>query len=427
MIGRKSPRISEDEDDVVKPKGFDDFELRLGDTMRGERATMGKSLLDVQRELRIKASYIAAIENSDPSAFDTPGFIAGYVRSYARYLGMDPDDSFATFCQESGFSVAHGMSAEASVVKKQLAGEGAMPAGIRDPFETPNTLFVPGGDGLFSQIEPRAIGSTLVLLALIGGIGYGAWSVLKEVQQVRIAPVEQAPVVLSDLDPLNGPLNGPQSGPQSGPLSGAGGAAALANPTVEALDRLYRPQALDVPVLVARDAPISSLDPREVGTFATPAPPQLRFAERELAPPGSDSTDFARLASAPVVQAENVPQVVEPPKPALQIVAVRPSWVRIKSADGTVIFEKVMEPGETWEPPQTEEAPVLRTGESGAIYFALNGTFYGPVGPAGAVTSNLALSVPDIQDTFAVADMTRDEGLIRYAEARGLPVIEGAE
>ena len=62
------------------PKGFDDYELTLGDVMRGERATLGKSLLDVQRELRIKASYISAIENCDPSAFDTPGFIAGYVR-----------------------------------------------------------------------------------------------------------------------------------------------------------------------------------------------------------------------------------------------------------------------------------------------------------------------------------------------------------
>ncbi|WP_283647239.1 helix-turn-helix domain-containing protein, partial [Marinovum algicola] len=69
---------------------FLDDDTRLGDIMRGERATLGKSLLDVQRELRIKASYIAAIENCDPSAFDTPGFIAGYVRSYARYLNMDP-------------------------------------------------------------------------------------------------------------------------------------------------------------------------------------------------------------------------------------------------------------------------------------------------------------------------------------------------
>ena len=34
----------------VETKGFDAFETRLGDLMRGERATLGKSLLDVQRE-----------------------------------------------------------------------------------------------------------------------------------------------------------------------------------------------------------------------------------------------------------------------------------------------------------------------------------------------------------------------------------------
>ena len=116
MIGRWSFKSADDEE--VEAKGFDAFDLRLGDLMRGERATLGKSLLDVQRELRIKASYIAAIENADPEAFDTPGFIAGYVRSYARYLNMDPDKAFAAFCAESGFAVAHGMSSKASVVKK---------------------------------------------------------------------------------------------------------------------------------------------------------------------------------------------------------------------------------------------------------------------------------------------------------------------
>ncbi|MEM6660516.1 MAG: helix-turn-helix domain-containing protein, partial [Pseudomonadota bacterium] len=68
MIGRKS--VISDKISNAEPKGFDDFELRLGDIMRGERATLGKSLLDVQRELRIKASYIAAIESCDPDAFD---------------------------------------------------------------------------------------------------------------------------------------------------------------------------------------------------------------------------------------------------------------------------------------------------------------------------------------------------------------------
>jgi Uncharacterized protein conserved in bacteria len=115
MIGRWSkPPVEE----LEHPRGFDDFELKLGDIMRGERATIGKSLLDVQRELKIKATYIAAIENADPSVFETQGFIAGYVRSYARYLDLDPDWAFSRFCQESGFAVVHGMSPQASSKRK---------------------------------------------------------------------------------------------------------------------------------------------------------------------------------------------------------------------------------------------------------------------------------------------------------------------
>ena len=48
-------------DEISRPKGFDDYEVRLGDLLRGERATLGKSLMDVQRELRINATYNAAL------------------------------------------------------------------------------------------------------------------------------------------------------------------------------------------------------------------------------------------------------------------------------------------------------------------------------------------------------------------------------
>ncbi len=387
MIGRIAQRKSKTEE-VARPKGFDDFELRLGDTMRGERATMGKSLLDVQRELRIKASYIAAIENSDPSVFDTPGFIAGYVRSYARYLGMDPDESFATFCAESGFSVAHGMSAEASGIKK---GAGATSAGKvghgHDPFASSSTPFIPASESAFSQIEPRALGSAFVLLALIGGIGYGGWSVLKQVQQVQFAPVEQAPVVLTDLDPLSGATAA--SEPDEAGASNA-----------DALDRLYRPQALDVPVLVARDAPISTLDPRSVGNFTTPQLPQVQLAEIQRP------------------EESNVPQVVEPDAPALEVVAVRPSWVRVSAADGSVIFEGIMESGQRYTVPATEEPPILRAGESGAIYFAMNGEHFGPAGNRGEVTSDLPLSTDAVSERYDIADLEQDDDLARMvAEA----------
>ena len=235
MIGRWASRTAEDE--TVEPKGFDAFELRLGDVMRGERATLGKSLLDVQRELRIKASYIAAIENCDPGAFDTPGFIAGYVRSYARYLNMDPDQAFAAFCKESGFAVAHGMSAEASVVKKPSFEERRKTPKEDDLFARPNTPFVPTGDGLLSRIEPGAVGSSLVLIALISAIGFGGWTVLKEVQRVQVAPVDQTPIVLSDLDPLDGAL---ARAPDAEDDSAA--PQSVESPRADALDRPLHPR-----------------------------------------------------------------------------------------------------------------------------------------------------------------------------------------
>lgn len=397
MIGRKHSESVEEE---VERKGFDDFELRLGDVMRGERATMGKSLLDVQRELRIKAAYIAAIENCDPDAFDTPGFIAGYVRSYARYLGMNPDEAFETFCAESGFTVAHGMSSKASVVKKTGREVSAGRSLDNDMFNRPGTPFVPTREGFFSGIEPSAIGSSLVLMALIGAIGFGGYSVLQEVQRVQVAPVEQTPIVLSDLDPLDGVL----AAAPDGASSAAPGV--MEQPRAEALDRLYRPQALDVPVLVARDAPISTIDPSSIGNFANlrvdeDVPPQRLSLADEL---------DAEVAAA-MDTAVPVPQVVEEIGPALRMVAVRPSWVRVSAADGTVIFETIMEPGETWDAPVSEAPPTLRTGESGAIYFALSGEYYGPVGETGTITSKLPLDVDSLKARYTVADLAADEAL----------------
>ncbi|WP_299282178.1 helix-turn-helix domain-containing protein [uncultured Tateyamaria sp.] len=408
MIGRKSD--SSDTAEVVEQKGFDDFELRLGDIMRGERATLGKSLLDVQRELRIKASYIAAIEACDPDAFDTPGFIAGYVRSYARYLNMDPDRAFAGFCLESGFSVAHGMSAEASVVKKPTREERLGRGPGTDIFAAPATPFTPAGEAIWSRIEPRAIGSSLVLLALIGGIGFGGYSVLQEVQRVQVAPVDQTPVVLSDLDPLTGatPLAPEGTDIAAGP--------SIQTPRADALDRLYRPQALDVPVLVARDGPIATLDPRDLGNFA--APRGDRVIAEGVAP---------ALAEADTIIGAPIPQVVEDSAPALTMVAVRPSWVRVRAADGTVIYEATMQAGDTWEAPLTEEAPTLRTGESGAIYFAMNDKFYGPVGETGSVTSNLPLEIAGLQETYLPVDVNTDQGLVRYAEAQAAALPDAGE
>jgi cytoskeletal protein RodZ len=398
MIGRRSAPSTEEE---VKPKGFDDYDLRLGDLMRGERATLGKSLLDVQRELKIKATYIAAIENADVSAFETQGFIAGYVRSYARYLGMDPEWAYEKFCREAGFTLAHGMSAAASSAR--VTAVRARVKDYGDPLANPNASFVPRAESLFSRIEPGAVGSLAVLVALIAGIGYGGWSVLQEVQRVQLAPVERPPQVVADIDPL-GNVEGVAPLVRSAPEVPS---EAAANATAEALERPARPQALDLPVMTARDGPIAAINPREG------------------AAPAAEET-----ASAAPVPAGDVVQVTAEAPPAVELLAVRPSWVRVSAADGTVLFEKILDAGERYVVPQMEEAAVLRAGNSGSLYFVVNGQSYGPSAPGAQVVSNIALSPEALTQKYSLADLTADEDLTRFAsevaeaQPAGLPAPE---
>ena len=385
MIGWRSKTPTPELD---KPRGFDDFDLRLGDLMRGERATMGKSLLDVQRELKIKATYIAAIEHADVSAFETQGFVAGYVRSYARYLGMNPDEAFARFCKEANFKVAHGMSAAASTASLTGARNRAAAAEYHEPLANPNASFVPRAETAFARIEPGAVGSVAVLLALIGVLGYGGWSVLQEVQRVRLAPVDEAPVVVAEIDPL-GNVQTKAPAVRSAPESSRTAAAE------DAVDRLYRPAALDVPVLTSRDGPIAAINPRGNGALV----PEVL--------PGDEQ---------PV-------QVVAEADPGVEILAVRPSWVRVSSADGTVLFEKILDAGERYVVPALEEAPVLRSGNSGSIYFAVNGKTYGPAAPGAQVVKNVALTPDILTTTYAEADLTGDADLAKFVTMEAaLPV-----
>lgn len=377
----------------MKLKSFDDYEMRLGDIMRGERATLGKSLLDVQRELRIKASYIAAIEDADPAAFDTPGFISGYVRSYARFLKMDPDVAFAAFCAESGFVPAHGMSAAASVRRPETEDSIEAAQNAFNPFVNPKTPFLPSDETWMARVQYNAVGSIVVLLLLIGGIGFGGWSLLREIQRVQIVPVDQAPLALAEVDPLQTVL--------SNSAVNAMDAADAARAGTAKIDRLYRPKALDAPVLVARDGPISTLDPSAMGAFVVTEP---KVEPLIVA---------AQSADLEAVQTVDVPIVLEEPLPELALFAVRPAWVRIRSGDGDVIFEKILDAGEEYTLPQTEVAAVLRAGMSGSIYFKVNGQLYGPAGQKTSTIKNVSLSISAVTERYAKADVTIDPVLAR--------------
>ena len=373
-----------------RPKGFDDFELKLGDTLRGERATLGKSLVEVQNELKIKAAYISAIENCDPLSFDTPGFVSGYVRSYARYLNLDPDEIFEKFCLESGFATVHGMSDKASTIKPNT-NSALLPSEAfidgEELFNKSPSAILDNSSKTFDKIEPGAIGSLAALIFVICGIGYGGLTLFNQMQTVKISPSDATPVVFTEI---------------SSELIGQENIASLAidQAANDRLDRLYRPQALNVPVLTARDGPISTLDP----SFSYNFDMDQKINVPQITSDGSEINLADKVLDNDIEEPSI--QVVQDLPPAIAVLVTENAWVQITASDGTVIYENIMLPGEEFILPQLEVPPQLRAGMSGYVYFSVNGELFGPVGSGTSVRKNVELSASNIVSTLQTPELS---------------------
>ncbi|PJN94974.1 hypothetical protein CNY89_11225 [Amaricoccus sp. HAR-UPW-R2A-40] len=67
--------------------------------------------------------------------------------------------------------------------------------------------------------------------------------------------------------------------------------------------------------------------------------------------------------------------------PGVTIVAERAAWIRVYRADKSVIFEKILETGETYSPPPETSAPLIWAGNSGSAYVRIGDQLRGPLGP----------------------------------------------
>ena len=399
------------EENKIRPKGFDDFELKLGDTLRGERATLGKSLVEVQNELKIKAAYISAIENCDPLAFDTPGFVAGYVRSYARYLNLDPDEVFSKFCSESGFATVHGMSDKASTVKPDKNSALLPTDDFIDGDELFNkspTAIVDNSSKTFDKIEPGAIGSLAALICIVCGIGYGGLTLFNQMQTVKISPSDASPIVLTEIS--------------SELVSEENIDNVTANKILnDQLDRLYRPQALEVPVLTARDGPISTLDP----SFSNNFDMEQSLNLSETASNTSEINLTEKVLNNNIEEASI--QVVQDLPPSVAVLVTENAWVQITAADGTVIYENIMLPGEEFVLPQLEVPPKLRSGMSGYVYFSVNGELFGPVGSGTSVRKNVELSASNIVSTLQTPELSNKKLIAELISKGNFPSLQKFE
>jgi hypothetical protein len=402
--------------ETTRMRGFDSYKVRLGDEMRGERASLGKSLLDVQRDLRIKAAHIDALENADPDALPYRGFVSAYLRSYARYLGMDEDEVMRRFCEESGFDPTGGAVTTPVGGRRPAAGRSARREDLDAVIAGSRLAAVSRAEAMNGRFENtlRGLGSLAMLGALVLGVGFGGWALLQNIQRVEFAPTPDAPEALAEA-------------PDFGAITRVMRAGAGPAPAIDAaaLAAVYAAQEVAPPRVALRDGPIAALNPAEAGLYASqPEPPTPhRQGEAGAAIAGYGVADelFApgRLAAVTAEAVVSAPVGADqagaadggvagddaaPAAKGLALVFADEAWVRVRDGAGATVHEALMRAGTRWSAPEDSEGLTLRAGNAGGVLVEIDGVLYGPLGAPGAVAARVELSPAALLETLPKAD-----------------------
>ncbi len=401
-------------------RGFDSYPITLGDEMRGERASIGKSIEDAERDLRIKRRMLVAIESCDLEGFPNRSVVAGYVRSYARYLGMDAEDCYQRFCAESGYrSPVTMMLAESGAGGASRSGLPLLPGRSAGPDIAFSRFAAPPARSRFrAPVSLGAVTSTAALLALMAGLSYGGYALLQDIQRVGFAPIPEAPVVIAEAPLMTPPEveSGDVALPVARDYQDGGILAAVTPAPLQPIEALRR------------DGPISAIDPRTAGVFVADdveqqatGTPRIDSADDAIlaaetgqlgdrSGPSSTPAGFttaARFAAATGMRPEagvdiGTAGAVAGMAQGIALHASEDAWIRVRERDN-VLFEGILAAGQQFELPARIDAPVLKAGNAGGIFVFVDGVAYGPLGQRGQIARNVSLLADDIRGSVPQA------------------------
>lgn len=71
--------------------------MKFGESLRKERELRGITLEEISQETKVHSRFLEAIEHDDLSVLPAKAFAKGFLRSYARLVGLDEDLVIANF------------------------------------------------------------------------------------------------------------------------------------------------------------------------------------------------------------------------------------------------------------------------------------------------------------------------------------------
>jgi cytoskeletal protein RodZ len=134
---------------------------QLGELLQEARQNKGVSLEEVEEELRIRMKYLQALEEEDLSIMPPEVYVKGFLRNYAIYLGLDPEEVRALYYKAR--PIEKGRKPDFLGTAGQIAGEETGPRSFpMDMSLTPSRLL--------------AFPFLVIILALLAFFLLGLWA-----------------------------------------------------------------------------------------------------------------------------------------------------------------------------------------------------------------------------------------------------------
>ena len=326
----------------------------IGDLLRDTRKSYGGDINHIAAMLRIRASYLIAIEESQYDKLPGPVYAQGFVRAYAVHLGLDGEEAIRRFKQEvAGLEISRDLSFPVPLAARSI----------------------PGG--------------TMVLAALILALcGYGLWYYVSTSDRSHPERVSAVPPDLIAATKKPAPDTAPPAAPATAPLAaptpGAADTPTLAVPAVPPpavtvttpSPTMSLPSGVSIAPSVATPSPAVAPAASAVATPTPPAvpPAQTTAAPATVAPPSTEA------ATATTTPSDTAPRVygAAPDVPTRIVVrAIKDSWVQVRNGD-EVLVQRTLHPGDSVRVPDIRGLS-LRTGNGAGIQFEIDGKLFKPL------------------------------------------------
>lgn len=69
----------------------------MGNVLKERREELGKNIKEIAKITRVRANYLKAIEEEEFSTLPIPVYTKGYIKEYAKFLGVPVDLALAPY------------------------------------------------------------------------------------------------------------------------------------------------------------------------------------------------------------------------------------------------------------------------------------------------------------------------------------------